>query len=223
MCDWSPAGHSLRWDVETEEEAHQPWDHHLLQEPTAHQWCKFEGRAISIRSSSVCLIAGSHAVSVWPRGKALPWPLCRHCHRQCWPLPPVHTPHTPKPSATHQLSILFCRKVNQRLKDQVDRFWHTTNIYMNSPLHEYAQKLTAKLPENLSVRSLPLASLSLWFLSCSGQCWLVVLCVCVCVQVVYFTNSGGEANELAIMMSRLHTGAFDIVTLRWSGEAGEVQ
>ncbi len=34
------------------------------------------------------------------------------------------------------------------------------------------------------------------------------------MQVVYFTNSGGEANELAMLMARLHTGAFDIVSLR---------
>lgn len=73
-------------------------------------------------------------------------------------------------------------KVNDRLKEQVDKLWHTTNIYMHAPLHEYAEKLTAKLPEKL--------------------------------KVVYFTNSGGEANELAMMMSRLHTGAFDIVSLR---------
>ncbi len=49
------------------------------------------------------------------------------------------------------VSLFRCRRVNQRLKDQIDRFWHTTNVYMNSPLHEYARKLTAKLPENLSV------------------------------------------------------------------------
>ena len=35
------------------------------------------------------------------------------------------------------------------------------------------------------------------------------------LQVVYFTNSGGEANELAMLMARVHTGAFDIVTLRY--------
>lgn len=34
------------------------------------------------------------------------------------------------------------------------------------------------------------------------------------MQVVYFTNSGGEANELAMLMARLYTGSFDIVTLR---------
>ena len=32
---------------------------------------------------------------------------------------------------------------------------------------------------------------------------------------MYFTNSGGEANELAMMMARVHTGAFDIITLRY--------
>lgn len=33
-------------------------------------------------------------------------------------------------------------------------------------------------------------------------------------QVVYFVNSGSEANDLAMMMARLHTQSFDIVTLR---------
>ena len=33
--------------------------------------------------------------------------------------------------------------------------------------------------------------------------------------MVYFTNSGGEANELAMLMARVHTGAFDIITLRY--------
>ena len=41
--------------------------------------------------------------------------------------------------------------MNERLKDQVDKLWHTTNIYMHSPIHEYAEKLIAKLPENLKV------------------------------------------------------------------------
>lgn len=34
------------------------------------------------------------------------------------------------------------------------------------------------------------------------------------LEVTYFTNSGTEANELAIAMARLHTGASDIITLR---------
>lgn len=47
--------------------------------------------------------------------------------------------------------LLYYRTVNERLKDQVDKLWHTTNIYMHSPIHEYAEKLIAKLPENLKV------------------------------------------------------------------------
>jgi alanine-glyoxylate transaminase/(R)-3-amino-2-methylpropionate-pyruvate transaminase len=34
------------------------------------------------------------------------------------------------------------------------------------------------------------------------------------LEVTYFTNSGTEANELAVAMARLHTGSSDIITLR---------
>lgn len=34
------------------------------------------------------------------------------------------------------------------------------------------------------------------------------------MQVVFFTNSGTEANELAMMMARLYTGCNDIISLR---------
>lgn len=34
------------------------------------------------------------------------------------------------------------------------------------------------------------------------------------LDVTYFTNSGTEANELAIAMARLHTGASDVITVR---------
>jgi 4-aminobutyrate aminotransferase-like enzyme len=37
---------------------------------------------------------------------------------------------------------------------------------------------------------------------------------CIYTQVVFFTNSGTEANELAILMSRLYTGSHDIISLR---------
>jgi acetylornithine/succinyldiaminopimelate/putrescine aminotransferase len=33
-------------------------------------------------------------------------------------------------------------------------------------------------------------------------------------QVVFFTNSGTEANELALMIARLYTGCHDIISLR---------
>lgn len=33
-------------------------------------------------------------------------------------------------------------------------------------------------------------------------------------QVVYFVNSGSEANDLAMLMARAHTRNFDIISLR---------
>lgn len=34
------------------------------------------------------------------------------------------------------------------------------------------------------------------------------------MQVAYFVNSGSEANDLAVLMARLHTGNYDLVALR---------
>lgn len=34
------------------------------------------------------------------------------------------------------------------------------------------------------------------------------------LKVCFFTNSGSEANDIAMVMARLHTGAFDIISLR---------
>ena len=91
--------------------------------------------------------------------------------------------------------------------------WHTTNIYVQPALHEYCQKLTSHLPDPLKV---------LWFIFILIT-WINVLAeikmcagLCVPVQVVYLTNSGSEANDLAMLMARLHTGNFDIITFRYS-------
>ena len=45
-------------------------------------------------------------------------------------------------------------------------------------------------------------------------CVYMCVCVCVCVQVVYLTNSGGEANDLAMLIARLYTGSYDIISLK---------
>lgn len=34
------------------------------------------------------------------------------------------------------------------------------------------------------------------------------------MQVVYFVNSGSEANELAMLMARLYTGSLEMISLR---------
>ena len=73
-------------------------------------------------------------------------------------------------------------QVNEALKAQIDTLWHTTSIYMHPKIHEYAEKLTATLPEPL--------------------------------KCVYFVNSGSEANDMAMMIARVYTGNFDILSFR---------
>ncbi|XP_036386020.1 alanine--glyoxylate aminotransferase 2, mitochondrial [Megalops cyprinoides] len=87
------------------------------------------------------------------------------------------------------VSVGHCHpRVTDAAVKQLRRLWHTTNIYVYPPLHEYAEKLAAHLPDPL--------------------------------KVVYFTNSGSEANDLAMLMARLHTGNFDILTLGGSYHGG---
>ena len=43
----------------------------------------------------------------------------------------------------------------------------------------------------------------------------IVKHICFSLQVVYFVNSGSEANDLALMMARAHTKAYDIINLRY--------
>lgn len=43
------------------------------------------------------------------------------------------------------------------------------------------------------------------------------------LKVVYLTNSGSEANDLAMLMARLHTGNFDIITFRGAYHGGSPQ
>ncbi|KAK0424019.1 hypothetical protein QR680_008459 [Steinernema hermaphroditum] len=81
------------------------------------------------------------------------------------------------------VSVGHCHpKVNEALKKQLDKLWHTTSIYYTSPMFEYAEKLTATLPDHL--------------------------------KVCFFTNSGSEANDLALALARVHTGRFDCLSLR---------
>lgn len=38
--------------------------------------------------------------------------------------------------------------------------------------------------------------------------------LCMVFQVCYFVNSGSEANDMALMLARAHTGNYDIIALR---------
>uniref|UniRef100_A0A4W6CBD6 Alanine--glyoxylate aminotransferase 2, mitochondrial n=1 Tax=Lates calcarifer TaxID=8187 RepID=A0A4W6CBD6_LATCA len=90
------------------------------------------------------------------------------------------------------VSVGHCHpKVTAAAEQQLKRLWHTTNIYVYPPLHEYCEKLASYLPDPL--------------------------------KVIYLTNSGSEANDLAMLMARLHTGNFDIITFRGSYHGGSQQ
>ncbi|KAH7672541.1 alanine-glyoxylate transaminase / (R)-3-amino-2-methylpropionate-pyruvate transaminase protein [Dioscorea alata] len=66
--------------------------------------------------------------------------------------------------------------------DQTKKLQHSTVLYLNHAIADFAEALASKMPGDL--------------------------------KVVFFTNSGTEANELAMLMARLYTGCQDIISLR---------
>ncbi|KAM1353357.1 alanine--glyoxylate aminotransferase 2 homolog 2, mitochondrial-like [Malus sylvestris] len=72
--------------------------------------------------------------------------------------------------------------VVEAIVNQTKRIQHSTILYLNHAIGDFAQALANKLPGNL--------------------------------KVVFFTNSGTEANELAMLIARLYTGCHDIISLR---------
>ncbi|KAI3450266.1 hypothetical protein Pfo_006931 [Paulownia fortunei] len=66
--------------------------------------------------------------------------------------------------------------------NQTKRLQHSTILYLNPAIAEFAEALASKFPGDL--------------------------------KVVFFTNSGTEANELALMMARLYTGCHDVISIR---------
>jgi len=83
------------------------------------------------------------------------------------------------------VSVGHCHpKITERLREQVDRFVHTTTIYLHPNVVQFAEALAKRFPEGSGLTS------------------------------SYFTNSGSESNDLAMLMSKLHTGHPDLLTLR---------
>lgn len=72
--------------------------------------------------------------------------------------------------------------VVQAIINQTTTLQHSTILYLNHSIADFAAALAAKMPGDL--------------------------------KVVFFTNSGTEANELAMMIARLYTGCQDIISLR---------
>src|SRR3984957_10644679 len=83
------------------------------------------------------------------------------------------------------VSVGHCHpKIVEAVRKQAGKLQHTTTIYLHPLIGQFAKKLTDHMPAN--------SRLSSW----------------------YFTNSGSEANELAILAGREHTKNVDVVSLR---------
>jgi alanine-glyoxylate transaminase/(R)-3-amino-2-methylpropionate-pyruvate transaminase len=75
----------------------------------------------------------------------------------------------------HPDVVEVARKQNEKLQ-------HSTTIYLQPNIAEYAKKLASKMPGEL--------------------------------KVCYFTNSGSEANDLALLMARAYTNNYEVISLR---------
>lgn len=73
-------------------------------------------------------------------------------------------------------------EVIQAIVNQLERIQHSTVLYLNHAIVDYAEILASKMPGDL--------------------------------KVVFFTNSGTEANELALMIARIYSGCHDIISIR---------
>jgi len=81
------------------------------------------------------------------------------------------------------VSVGHCHpEVVKAVNAQSELLQHTTTIYLNNQIAEYAKELADRMPGNL--------------------------------KVVYFVNSGSEANDMAMMLARTYTKAWDLVCLR---------
>jgi alanine-glyoxylate transaminase/(R)-3-amino-2-methylpropionate-pyruvate transaminase len=83
------------------------------------------------------------------------------------------------------VSVGHCHPyVVEKVREQVGRLQHATTIYLHPTIGQLGKTLAEHMPQG------------------SG------------LSVSYFTNSGSEANELAILMSREFTGRSEVISLR---------
>src|SRR5437764_1031941 len=83
------------------------------------------------------------------------------------------------------VSVGHCHpKVVEKVREQVGRLQHTTTIYLHPTIGLLGKKLAEHMP------------------AASG------------LSVSYFTNSGSEANEIAVLSAREYTGNADVISLR---------
>jgi len=83
------------------------------------------------------------------------------------------------------VSVGHCHPtIVERVRAQVGKLQHTTTIYLHPTIGRFGKKLAEHMPAG------------------SG------------LTVAYFTNSGSEANEIAILSSREYTGNTEVISLR---------
>ncbi|HWA98932.1 MAG TPA: aspartate aminotransferase family protein [Pirellulales bacterium] len=83
------------------------------------------------------------------------------------------------------VSVGHCHPyVVERVREQVGKLQHTTTIYMHPTIGQFGKLLAEHMPKD------------------SG------------LSVSYFTNSGSEANELAVLSCREYTGNSDVISIR---------
>jgi alanine-glyoxylate transaminase/(R)-3-amino-2-methylpropionate-pyruvate transaminase len=83
------------------------------------------------------------------------------------------------------VSVGHCHpKITKRLQEQIARIVHTTTIYLHPNVGHFAEALAKRMPDGSGLTS------------------------------TYVTNSGSEANDVAMLMARLHTGNPEILAVR---------
>jgi 4-aminobutyrate aminotransferase-like enzyme len=86
------------------------------------------------------------------------------------------------------VSVGHCHpKIIEKIKAQSETLQHTTTIYLHPAIAQFAEKLASKMPSTEDGQPLDKS---------------------------YFTNSGSEANEIAILSCREHTGNMPVIAQR---------
>ena len=83
------------------------------------------------------------------------------------------------------VSVGHCHpKIVEKVREQVGKLQHVTTIYLHPTIGQFGKKLAEHMPEGSNL------------------------------TVTYFTNSGSEANEIAMLSAREFTGNSEIISLR---------
>src|SRR5262249_29141356 len=83
------------------------------------------------------------------------------------------------------VSVGHCHPyIVEKVREQVGKLQHTTTIYLHPTIGQFGEKLASHMPAGSDL------------------------------SVSYFTNSGSEANELAVLMAREFTSRSDVIALR---------